>query len=38
MLNGRFSENEFLAKFLGYDSETDNDVKSFRLKRINRKK
>jgi ectoine hydroxylase-related dioxygenase (phytanoyl-CoA dioxygenase family) len=38
MLNGRFSENEFLAKFLGYESETDNDVKSFRLKRINRKK
>ncbi len=38
MLNGRFSDHEFYSRFLGYESETDSDVKSFRLKRIRRNK
>jgi ectoine hydroxylase-related dioxygenase (phytanoyl-CoA dioxygenase family) len=38
MLQGKYSDNEFFSKFLGYESETDDDVRSFRIKRINRKK
>ena len=36
MLNGRFSADQELSKLLGYDSETDLDVRSFREKRIAR--
>lgn len=35
-LNGRYAENPFYKKLLGYDSEPDTDVVSFRLKRIMR--
>jgi ectoine hydroxylase-related dioxygenase (phytanoyl-CoA dioxygenase family) len=36
MLKGRYSEDPFLSKLLGYESETDRDVRSFRQKRIDR--
>lgn len=36
-LNGRFKDDPFYNKFLGYDSESDSDVLSFRQKRISRK-
>jgi ectoine hydroxylase-related dioxygenase (phytanoyl-CoA dioxygenase family) len=38
MLNGRYSDDPFLNLFLGYDSQTEEDVKSWRMKRFNRKK
>ncbi|MBA2612867.1 MAG: phytanoyl-CoA dioxygenase family protein [Bacteroidetes bacterium] len=38
MLKGKYSDDPYLNLFLGYDSETDSDVKSWRMKRFNRKK
>ncbi|MGZ3883576.1 MAG: phytanoyl-CoA dioxygenase family protein [Bacteroidia bacterium] len=38
MLQGKYSDDPFLNQFLGYDSETDASVKSWRMKRFNRKK
>jgi ectoine hydroxylase-related dioxygenase (phytanoyl-CoA dioxygenase family) len=38
MLQGKYSDDAFLNQFLGYDSETDDTVKSWRMKRFNRKK
>jgi len=35
-LGGRFREDPFLAKFLGYESETDEGVVEFREKRLGR--
>lgn len=37
MLNGKYSDDHFLHLFLGYDSQTEDDVKSWRMKRFNRK-
>jgi ectoine hydroxylase-related dioxygenase (phytanoyl-CoA dioxygenase family) len=36
MLNGRFSDHPFYKRFLGYESEAETDVLSFRQKRIER--
>ena len=36
MLKGKFSEDPFLKKFLGYDSESDESVIEFRRKRLGR--
>lgn len=38
MLGGKYSEDPYLNQFLGYDSETDSDVKAWRMKRFARKK
>jgi ectoine hydroxylase-related dioxygenase (phytanoyl-CoA dioxygenase family) len=35
-LGGRFREDPFLAKFLGYESETDDNVTEFRERRLGR--
>jgi ectoine hydroxylase-related dioxygenase (phytanoyl-CoA dioxygenase family) len=37
-LNGRYSEDPFLAKFLGYESETAKNVLEWRKVRIDRRK
>jgi ectoine hydroxylase-related dioxygenase (phytanoyl-CoA dioxygenase family) len=36
MLKGRYREDPFLSKLLGYESETDESVLAFRLKRLER--
>ena len=36
MLRGKFSEDPFLSKFLGYTSESDDSVAEFRRKRLER--
>lgn len=36
ILRGRFQDDEFLRKFLGYESESDESVTAFRQKRLNR--
>ena len=36
MLNGKFQDNVFLRKFLGYESESDESVIEFRRKRLAR--
>lgn len=36
MLKGRFSDDAFLAKFLGYESEPDESVIEFRARRLKR--
>ncbi len=38
MLDGKYSDDTFLNTFLGYDSETADNVKSWRMKRFDRKK
>jgi ectoine hydroxylase-related dioxygenase (phytanoyl-CoA dioxygenase family) len=37
ILQGRYQEDAFLSKLLGYDSETDANVEEFRKRRIRRK-
>ena len=37
ILKGRYREDAFLSKFLGYESETDANVDEFRQRRIRRK-
>jgi len=36
ILNGRYSDDAFLSKLLGYESETDPNVLEFRRRRLNR--
>lgn len=36
MLNGKYKDDPFLKQFLGYESESDTDVTSFRNKRLAR--
>lgn len=36
ILNGKYSDNEFLSRFLGYESEPAADVREWRLKRLGR--
>ena len=36
ILKGKYKEDGFLSRFLGYESESDSDVTSFRKKRISR--
>ena len=36
ILKGRFSDDPFLSKFLGYDSEPDDNVVEFRTRRLKR--
>jgi ectoine hydroxylase-related dioxygenase (phytanoyl-CoA dioxygenase family) len=38
MLKGKYSDDPFLNMFLGYDSETDDNVMAWRMKRLARKK
>jgi len=35
-LNGKYSEDPFLNKFLGYDSDTDDNVVNWRMRRYSR--
>ena len=36
MLKGKYRDDQFLNKFLGYESETDESVTEFRRRRLER--